>query len=67
MNNKQAFIRNMVQAAGIKIVKVRSPLKRGMYGFTRLVGDTLERSSRCWRNEDEAFAAAHKHYNLRSA
>ncbi len=64
---KLAFIRTVVAAAGVKVVKIRTAHARGNYGFVRIVGDTLERSTKHWRSEDDCFAAAHKHYNLRAA
>lgn len=70
---KVSFVRSVVDAAGIKVVKVRTPGLRGRFGFARTirhdgnVHPTLERSALTYTSEDAAYLAAHKHYNLRSA
>lgn len=66
-----AFILNVVTAAGIRIIRNR----QGRYLFTRHNGPSGGTSvptyesvdvSRSYRSINEAAAAAHKHYRLRS-
>lgn len=71
------FIRSVVDASGVKIVRASVPdthpkAKPGQrkfkgYGFVRVQeGNVLERSSLTWPSEDMAYEQAHKFFHLRS-
>jgi hypothetical protein len=74
--NAPAFIESVCTAAGIKTVEVRSGHGRNArvlgHGWVRFIagdeprGNVLEQG-RMYPSRVAALAAAHKHYNLRSA
>jgi hypothetical protein len=73
---RAAFIKAVVEEAGIKVTKARSPgsdprsrWEMVGFGFYRVLdnGNGLEHSTRHWGSEQAAYEAAHTHYKLRAS
>lgn len=70
-NQRSTDIRRIVDAAGIKLVRVSTPRLRGRWGWVRIVqtahGAELNRSRATFRTDAEAYADAYRFYGLPTA
>lgn len=52
------------KCCAVKAVRIRHGQAKGRYGWARVMGDTLERSTETFAKPEQAFDAAHAHYRL---